>query len=350
MANTIPGTYPLPDPAETTAGEAIAIEQGQKALDASNWHAAAPCGRIDQCWNDLDDPCQRSAVMPAMPIVGAFGAHVARWPVAAYGNRTDLELLVYGRRDGAVGTVRFRSVNTGNTVDLALGPADGYSAVGALTLGFSIGRDWVEMYLAGDGAGGDVHVYTVHADFPALTGALAAPAAASDPTPFDGVELDADEPWSPDLNDFLRDNVEVFLGWLQPYLVWSGIQNTSTGSKASYSMPLWHHQVVTSVHPGALREGLAWTGRAAVTNVSGAAETVLVGVGPSDAEASDKTVVDVPGPAGAKFATPDVQPSDVDERGRPQVFVAGMEHPVSFITLYSSADSADLNAIGLWGV
>lgn len=349
MANIIPANYPRPDPGDAMAGEPIIEPVGQDLLDASNYFAAAPALRVSQGWDASDDPHTRVALFPVMPAVGSLGAHVAVWPVPAYGVRTDLEVLAYGRRDGAAGNIRFRSVATGDTATLALPGANGYTSVGTLTVDCSGGVDYVEIYLEGDGVDPS-HVFYVYGDFPLLTGALPVPTVADEPTPLDEDELAADEPWSSDVSLALLDNLALFLAWNSVYFTWSGLQNTSSGSKASYSLPEWDHQVVTSVHRGQLRRELEWTARARVANVGGGSEGIVVRIGAQTGGEPD--VIDVPGGAGAKTVSATFQPTDLGPDGREAREVAGVEHPMAFLTFDGdrAISTAELRSISVWGV
>lgn len=348
MANGVPANYPRPDPGTVSAGEPVSDPPPQTLLNASNWFAAAPRASIAQPWNYTDDIVRRTAAFPVMPAIGSKGAHVACWPVPAYGVRTELEVYAFGRRDGASGNVRFRSVATGDTADLALGAADGWTSIGSITIDTTGGPDHVELYLEGDGVGA-AHVYVAAADFPTITGSLGTPAAGA-PTPFDSAELEDDEPGSADITAAFRANLGLFLGWLQTYFCWSGVQNVTSGSKASYSMPEWDHQIITPVHRGQLRRGLTWTAEAQATNVGGGDEAVVLSIGA--AETDDLLAIDVPGPAGRSVITETFQPADLDEDDNEVRFVEGVEHPLVFLTIYGDRDytTAELESLVLYGV
>lgn len=348
MANAIPANYPRPDPGTIGAGEPVSDPPPQTLLTTMNWFSAAPVNRIAQGWNHTDDICRRRAAMPVMPAIGSKGSHVACWPVPAYGVRTDLEVCVFGHRDGATGTVRFRSVQTGDTVDLALGLADAWSAIGALTVDCSSGEDEVEMYLAGDTVA-DVHVFYANGDFPALVGALATPGT-GEPTPFDEDELGPDEPWSSDVSLAVLDNLEIYLGWLASYFTWSGVQNTSSGTKASYGMPAWNHQVISSVHRGQLRAELTWEAKLRAANLSGSDELVVFAIG--GVEARGRSFATVAAPAGEKTVTVDLQPADIDAQGQELRGVAEVDHPLVFLTVFGdpSITTAELRSISIRGV
>lgn len=347
--NVIPAAYPLPDPNAAQGGEAIKVALPAKLLAAANYLSSLARHGFEGIWNYSDDPCQRVAAFPAMPAIGSRGAHVACWPLAKYGNRTDLEVLAFGRYDGASGFVRFRSVKTGNTVTLALAAADGWTAVGALTVDCSAGDEYVEMYLAGDTAD-PVHIFTASGDFPTLSGALSAPTAATDPTPFDEDELAADEPWSSDASLALLENLGVYLGWISPVMTWSGIRNTSTGGAASYSLPEWDHAIPTPLHNGQLRDTMAWTIRTLSTNVSGADEAVVLTVGAE--VAGLRGGVAVPGGAGQKVASGSIQPADVDGNGQDVRLFSGLDFPLAFLGVVGNRDitTAGLNSLALWGL
>lgn len=346
MANTIPAVYPLPDPVDPQAGETIQQTFPAELLAAANYLSSLARFGFEGLWNVTDDICQRTAALPVMPAIGSRGAHVSIWPLAAYGVRTDLEVVAFGRRDGAAGTVRFRSVKTGNTVDLALPAANGYTAVGSLTVDCSAGDEWIEMYVAGDGVD-PAHVFTASGDFPALAGALAAPSSASEPTPFDADELDADEPWSSDVSLALMDNLAIYLGWVCPVMTWSGTRN-STSAGASYTLPPWDHTMPIPLHSGQLRRLWPWTVRALATNVGGGDELVVYSLGTETG--GERGAVTVSGPAGQKVRSTSAQPADIEADGSDVRLVRGLDYPVIFLGLFPADSTAELNSFAAWGV
>ena len=358
MARTVPSAYTAPDSGlyipEEYISEATADGDPEALAMAAQYLAALNLPVVDQGWNDGDNPCRRSAAMPAMPAAGSYGTSVAIWRIPAYANRTDLIGAANCVRAGASGTVRFRTVTADDTIDCAAGAARAWVVSGALTGDFTSGYEDVEMYVSGSG-GSDTSVYSAHLEFPTIASPMGAPAAADGYVPFDAGELDADEALSADAMARLRANVTELLARPRLFFCWSGLANTSAGAVAAQAMPTYPHRFVVHVNRGSTRRERKVTVWVRSINAGGSDLNVLILAGGSSPDLADARQVGnitiTAGTVTATWFTADVTiPEDLAFEG------VGVDHPCVSMGVIPEpctkrgASTAPIWSISAWGL
>lgn len=242
MARTIPATCPLPDPARMLAGLPIVASDWQDLGRAINFLDADPgVPPIRQAWVDGQYIHSGASTLRNTYRIREWSpAHTAR------GLKCRVRSTAFG---GAGATVTWKSVNTGNTVTVALGAAAGwYDAAALLVCSFGPGYDDVEVYC--ETAAGTLGITAMSCIWDRLPSPLAA-GSNGGVIPIDDLEVAADRPLSHRLGRTMRASLEALAARQQVYAVWSGLEGIVTGGgiDCSYANPgwKWHYCIV---HPG----------------------------------------------------------------------------------------------------
>ena len=232
MARTIPSTHPYPDPYLFAAALPITQSPLTELGQAINFcHARGRAQTVSsQGWTD--SMFKFTGAMPADP--------TCRWRVKQI-SKIHTAVNVWARAKkltAGTGTVRFKSVGSGATVDLVFNSATAAwkpvrSSPSTLALTFTGGYDEVQMFES-TSDGNLLVVEDEWVEYPEAA-TLAAPASTDAIVPIDDGELDADSPLSADVGAVIRTDLDELLTRPRMYVNWSGLSGiTYAGSVTVY--------------------------------------------------------------------------------------------------------------------
>lgn len=276
MANSVPASYPVPDPVALSTGRGIASDPVPDLFAAMNWNRArlGACNLVSAVWPTVGgNPLWQDTR-------GGFGALPAcLWYIPEV-TRSRTSVAVSFLADGPVGSVaRLTSGFGGDVQGVAINGPGWYTAT--LAIDASGGHEVIGLDTHGDGTATPCIMRTFSVRAPVLSSPLDPGVDDRDGfVAFDAAEHGAGEPLASDAAARMIVDLQALDATPHVYCQWSAIRGVSmAGGLIGTRMAARPHVVPARIWLGAQRRG--WDLTVNVRAKGGAADAeVIVGFGP----------------------------------------------------------------------